>query len=373
MKNFKKGKSDSKTWGVLGKQETYYAPTHFMGEKVPLNANPTDAWDYKKSRYRRVDLVPKTDGQQAGAVPQGTATPTPTPSSTPVTPTPTPTNTSTPTPSATSSSVTPTPTSTSTSTPTPTITSTSTSTPTPTITSTSTPTPTLTPTPSSTPVAFKPSNLSNLQLWFDSTSGASVSSWTNYGLLGGSASQGTSTRQPALVSGTLGSYTGQALNFTSRDNMTIGFASTNFSAMTAFLVIEQTSNTDQYGIFGPVTYQVYGSPSLIRISHSPSTITLSQANSSTLSSQPVLFISSGDTSAFDAELLAGSLGTFTGTKSADSSGVSLTSMQFGTDPGVTTNGNFNIYEHIVYNRKLNSTEYNQVVNYLKSKYQYSTW
>jgi hypothetical protein len=68
MKNFKKGKSDSKTWGVLGKQQTFYAPTHFMGEKVPLNANPLDSWDYKKSKYRRIDLVPKNDGQQAGTV-----------------------------------------------------------------------------------------------------------------------------------------------------------------------------------------------------------------------------------------------------------------------------------------------------------------
>ena len=96
MKNFKKGKSDSKTWGVLGKQETFYAPTHFMGEKVPLNANPLESWDYKKSRYRRVDLVPKNDGQQGGVVPQGTPV-TPTPSATSVTPTPTPTPTITPT------------------------------------------------------------------------------------------------------------------------------------------------------------------------------------------------------------------------------------------------------------------------------------
>jgi hypothetical protein len=112
MKNFKR-KVDSRTWGVLGKQETFYAPTQFLGEKVPLNANPLDSWDYKKSKYRRIDLVPRTmenDGQQAGVVPQGTpVTPTPTPSSTsiPLTPSPTPTQTGTPTPTTT-----PTPTST---------------------------------------------------------------------------------------------------------------------------------------------------------------------------------------------------------------------------------------------------------------------
>lgn len=70
MKNFKR-KVDSRTWGVLGKQETFYAPTQFLGEKVPLNANPLDSWDYKKSKYKRIDLVPRTmenDGQQAGVV-----------------------------------------------------------------------------------------------------------------------------------------------------------------------------------------------------------------------------------------------------------------------------------------------------------------
>jgi hypothetical protein len=90
MKNFKKGKSERKTWGVLGKQETFYAPTHFMGEKVPLNANPLDAWDYKKSKYRRIDLIPINDRQQGGVVPQDTPIPSQTPSPTP-TPTPTPT------------------------------------------------------------------------------------------------------------------------------------------------------------------------------------------------------------------------------------------------------------------------------------------
>jgi hypothetical protein len=107
MRNFKVGK----TWGVLGKQQTYYGPTHFMGEKVPLNNNPLNAWDYKKSNYRRIDGVP-ANAQQGGVVPQSNPTPTPT-----GTPNPTPTNTNTPTPSAT---VTLTPTNTGTPTPTPT-------------------------------------------------------------------------------------------------------------------------------------------------------------------------------------------------------------------------------------------------------------
>jgi hypothetical protein len=75
----------NKLWGVLGKQQVYNRPKP-LGEKVPLNANPTDAWDYKKSRYKRIDLFPKNAPvsflqQQAGVPePSGTApTPTPTP------------------------------------------------------------------------------------------------------------------------------------------------------------------------------------------------------------------------------------------------------------------------------------------------------
>jgi len=154
MRNFKLGR----TWGVLGKQQTYYGPTHFMGAKVPLNKNPLDAWDVKKSRYRRVD---GTAAQEAG-VPEPSSSPLPN-----VTPTPsatvtlTPTNTETPTPTYTSTPTTTetptntqTPTNTETSTPTPTNTQTqtptTTQTGTPDITSTSTPTPTVTQTPTNT-------------------------------------------------------------------------------------------------------------------------------------------------------------------------------------------------------------------------------
>jgi hypothetical protein len=268
-------------------------------------------------------------------------------------------------------SPTPTPTNTETPTPTPTNTSTPTETPTNTPTPTNTETPTPTPTPSSTP--FVPSSLSDLQLWYISTSGASVSSWTNYGLLGGAVGQGTATRQPSLGTGTLGSYSGQTLTFASRDNMSQSYASTDFSEITSFTVIELTNSFDQYGIFGPVEIQVFGTPSTMKINHSPSLITLSTGNSSSLNGQPTLIISSGDTLAFDAEFLAGSIGTFTGTKSGSGHGVTSTSNTFGIDPGSSTSGSFNIYEHLVYNRKLTAGEYNQVVDYLKTKYQYSTW
>lgn len=90
-----------KTWGILGKQQTFYSPGQFIQDKpkVPLNNTPVDAWDYKKSKYYRVDLVP-IEVQQGGVVPQVTPTaPVVTASSTPQpTPTMTPTPSSTPPP-----------------------------------------------------------------------------------------------------------------------------------------------------------------------------------------------------------------------------------------------------------------------------------
>jgi hypothetical protein len=107
MKNFGKQNIGKKTWGVLGKQQTYfYQPGLATNkEKTPLNANAFDAWDLKKSRYRRIDLMPKiqmeNDAQQGGVVPQETPTPdvSPTPTGTPaVTPSPTPSSTPLPLP-----------------------------------------------------------------------------------------------------------------------------------------------------------------------------------------------------------------------------------------------------------------------------------
>jgi uncharacterized delta-60 repeat protein len=135
---------DSRLWGVLGKQQTYYSPQQFLKgkTKVPLNASPFESWDVKKSRYYRVDGV-ENSVQQGGVVPQISPSPTPTLTQT-NTPTQTQTQTQTP-------SVTPTNTPTLTQTNTPTNTSTPSETPTNTPTLTQTNTPTNTSTPSETP------------------------------------------------------------------------------------------------------------------------------------------------------------------------------------------------------------------------------
>lgn len=110
MKNFaKKSFTEKKTWGVLGKIQEFYSPEQFQDESriVPLNANPLEAWDSTRSRYRRRAQGPlPNDFQQAGVVPQGTpapaVSPTPTPTVTETTtPTPTPSFTPTVTPSST--------------------------------------------------------------------------------------------------------------------------------------------------------------------------------------------------------------------------------------------------------------------------------
>ena len=103
MKNFaRENSSEKKTWGVLGKIQTYEIPNNALGKTiVPLNDNAFAAWDASKSNYR---LRPHMPNNQGGVVPQGTPTPdvSPTPTGTSsATPTPTPTGTPTPTPSST--------------------------------------------------------------------------------------------------------------------------------------------------------------------------------------------------------------------------------------------------------------------------------
>lgn len=349
MKNFKKGKSDSKTWGVLGKQETFYAPTHFMGEKVPLNANPMDSWDYKKSKYRRIDLVPKNDGQQAGTV-IGQVTPTPSPTS--VTPTPTPTNTSTAT-------VTPTPT------PTNTPTSTSTSTPTPTSTSTPTPTPSATP---SIPT-------SNLQHWYISTNSVSVSSWTNLGLLGGSLTASV-PNQPALITSSLGSYSGQAVEFTGSDEMGGSFSSTSYSGLTSFAVVKWKNAGTYAGIYnGAFTSQnddTGANNQFVPTYQNSSNPYLSVGNSNSISQLPMIYSISGTPGQWEARYDA-KASNFTTSLNVSAATPSAVSMTIAVAPDGATQPNLTVFEYIVYNRKLTAGEYTQVMNYLKTKYNYASW
>jgi len=285
----------------------------------------------------------------------------------PATPTPTPTNTQTGTP-------TPTPTETPTQTPT------TTSSPTPTTTSSPTPTTTSSPTPtpsSSASVPFTPSSISNLQHWYDA-SGATVSSWANQGLLGGSLSQGTAAYQPQIVNGNyFGTYTGNLVQFLNRDNFVGIFANTNYSSSTLFVVGgmvkgDSQGNEDRMLLLDNV-YTATSYNNLYFTQKNPSVITVNSTDSSTLSGDIQLFISSGTTGvSYDATWYNPSYA-ITGTKTSATSSSSTTTMRLGVDAGFAKEGNIYLYEILIYNKILSPTELTNVTNYLKTKYAYTTW
>jgi hypothetical protein len=466
---------DKRTWGVLGKQQTYYSPQKQVeGKKIqPLNANAFDSWDSKRSKFKRVDGF-ENNIQQGGVVPQGTSipvSPTPTPSITPSqTPTYTPTNTPSPTPtepydiylfeecnnssnkfrfenipgilnvgevyritgstndsrwnavlsswedetmewqnsnsvvdiyasvipysatglvySATGISfilqpncpgITPTPTPSNSPTPSITPSQTPSETPTQTPTITNTQTTTVSPTPSSTPPPFSPSGLTDLQFWFMSSSGSSASSWTNYGSLGGTVVQSVGAFQPQVLTGqTLGSFTGTSMRFANRDFMTGSTTSTSFSAETIFAVVKRTSPLSQgwaitmYNNLNPTSftgnyvwyYQSYQFPENLSLVNAKPTIVRMPFTTN------VLLTSSGD----GAFLSATTNGSFTNSATSTLTGsTNVVRLDFGYDPSSDLGQIHDVFEFIAYNRLLSASEYNNVMNYLKTKYQYSTW
>jgi hypothetical protein len=284
--------------------------------------------------------------QQPSATPTQTSTNTPTPTNTP-------TNTGTPT-----------------NTPTPSITASATQTPTTTPTNTPSATPTLTPTPSTTPPPpFDPLSLGNLQHWYLSTSGATSASWTNLGLLGGAVSQGTLSLQPTIISETLGSFTGTAVNYIDEQNQQSGFTLENYSGSSIFIVMKRNStdpiNNWTINMNGPSGLCMLIETSIAGIIKTPKGI---QSDPPTPLG-PVFIAASGQSDTFftasfndqipfdDAPFIGTDEGNF---------------LAFGSVSGQIGNDN-SIFEFLIYNRLLNSSEYAQVVNYLKTKYQYSTW
>ena len=69
------------SWGVPGKRFNVYDRTNDL-KPQPLNKNPFDSWDAKKSNFQRIDLVPQIVVGGGGPY-NATPEPTPTPSSTP--------------------------------------------------------------------------------------------------------------------------------------------------------------------------------------------------------------------------------------------------------------------------------------------------
>jgi hypothetical protein len=307
-----------------------------------------------------------------------TATNTSTPTNTPtVTNSPTTTTTLTATPSQTPS-ITPSVTPTQTPGFTPTTTLTPSPTTTTTLTATQTQTPSITPSPTATQPAFNPSSIGNLQYWFKSTDGASVSSWTNNGLIGGSLTQPTAANQPQIVSNdTFGfGYTGQSVNFTSRDWMYLNHPSsaTTFTGKTFFFVAnvkdrstagwaigiqEASGYTSSNSIFD---YQFYDG-SLTTVSRSRP-----GRRQFTFTTGSTLFAASGLTTTGYTATVNDVVGTSASTVYAGTNAVYI---GFGYDSGSANVNDISVFEFLGYNKLLTQSEFDQVLNYLKTKYAYS--
>jgi hypothetical protein len=317
-----------------------------------------------------------------------TSTQTPTPTQTPTnteTPTQTPTNTETPTQTPTNTETptqTPTPTNTETPTQTPTNTETPTQTPTasitasPTVTPTNTQTPTQTstgtptPTPSSTPLI----PTSNLQHWYVSTENATVSSWGNKGLLGSGITNSDVASQPQLVTSSLGSYSGQAYEFLNTDDLFGTFSATTYSGLTTFVVAKWLSN-NRCGFYGgswTLTNESIGGNQVYATTYG-GTASLSLANSNSVAGQPLIYSVSGTPGVFTASYDIKSNVYTVSRNFSEPTPAANTDFAIDSDSVSSPVVNLTLFECIVYNRKLTSTEFAQVINYLKTKYNYASW
>ena len=398
MKNFSaNNKGSRKVWGVLGKQKEYYTPSHFLGEKVPLNANAFDAWDAKKSRYKRIDGVYGNDGQQGGVVPQvANTTPTPTPT---ITQTNTPSQTQTNTPSQTPSF-------------------------TPTQTQTNTPTPTLT--PSSTPFNLP----STPDLWYDATNIGSidyitsggtdyVSGWRSVGTYQKYLSGTTTDTMPVWSASTLFPGNPKIIRFNKsattglRDFLTQRFDSTVITGagITIFTVIAKPSILD-YGATGSNTgfglqFYLYSgntttggftpmppsqtAPRNINnsIGAAPNSIQLQSQNSGIVVQNPYSYSA---TNLNDKFLLTQAIPFPTGYPYVEinQSGATLTNAITGTpittfnsftlgaiiNSGGTitaSNSGCELAEIMIYTRELTVQQQEAVQNYLRDKWRYDEW
>jgi hypothetical protein len=212
--------------------------------------------------------------------------------------------------------------------------------------------------------------LGNLQHWYLSTSGATSASWTNLGLLGGAINQGDPAKQPTIITETLGSFSGTAVNYFGAENQGSGFPLENYSGMSMFVVMKRNAND----VLKNWTINLAGGAGVCFVMGTQNPEILKNPNIIQSTPQPYplgeLFIaSSGQSNSFLSATfndVAGTIGSaFVGTDVSDF-------FNIGSDEAQTAN-DISIFEFLIYNRLLNASEYAQVVNYIKSKYQYNTW
>jgi hypothetical protein len=241
-----------------------------------------------------------------------------------------------------------------------------TNTQTPTQTSTGTPTPT----PSSTPLI----PTSNLQHWYVSTENATVSSWGNKGLLGTGLTNSDVATQPQLVTSSLGSYSGQAYEFLNQDDLFGTFSATTYTGLTTFMVAKWLSNNTS-GVYGGAfteTNELFGGNNRYLTTY-VGTASLSAGDSNSVAGQPLIYSVSGTPGVFSASY---DIKSNVFTTSLNSSGATPAAVSFLQIESASVSSpvvNLTIFEYIVYNRKLTSTEFADVINYLKTKYNYASW
>ena len=152
------------------------------------------------------------------------------------------------------------------------------------------------------------------------------------------------------------------------------FTSTNYSSSTVFSVMK-INDTDANGWSISLASTGANNSSWDWQSRNTGTTSrvLKNPGSSTSpfrSIAPLLLGTSGTTGSFFTASFNDVLGT-SGTTTQ--TGTTATLFDFGYDPGTASSTNIEIYEQLIYNRVLTSGEYAQVINYLKTKYQYNTW
>jgi hypothetical protein len=326
-----------------------------------------------------------------------TITPTPTATVT-STPTGTPAVTSTPTPSVTTTqtqtpSNTPTPSVTATSTPTPSVTATRTATP------TQTPTATLTPSP--TP-GFSPSSISNLQTWYDSadastftlrTGTQNVERWNDKSANAYYLYQTGTTLQPTWSASTPGSaWSGKTLVYFDGTDYLARTTGTSFtdSGFTYFFVAFNNSSNTNALIFNmtdqapPVNsgkYRAYIGPGRpVPLENRSLTMGSDDFGISWFWSTPSTL---GGKNGY---ILAASSGTTSGSFSGNANNlIYQTSSSAGSVPntvsaisvGANNDGAAKfvgyVAEILVYGKQLTQIEYNDVISYLQSKWNYNSW
>lgn len=292
-------------------------------------------------------------------------------------------------------------------------------TPTPSVTPTMTPTPSATPTPQ-----FSPSGITGLQLWFDaddtstlSTSGNLVESWTSKGSTPLVLTATTTTRRPEYIT-TGGTGSSSAVLFFSsstsanRSLLTQVDSSQSFTTPSGYTIFKFVKNVGaktasgliaecpiylyKYGGSGVYATQSmllraysviidyiqtgatagynlsYGSPG-----NSPQTADYMAVSDYFLNGYSLDYTDLGPTKVYGEDILSGSPTLLQTTYPMTTSytgktinGMAIGGTNYAGTPSAQITTPTEVYEILVYNRKLTDNEFSQVMNYLRNKWDY---